>query len=136
MNGSNNWNVGYSSISFMEQVLSTHRAVASFERVNAIQFDIVRTNDLSDLNVVFVNEYHLGEASAYAILNEFDSVEVIVNNGNWNHILVNWREFADRTGVVIFKMTDFMGAINVDDPRDYVTEDEREERRRKRRESS
>ena len=55
MNDQNNWNVGYSSILFMEQVLSSHRAVASFERVNDIQFIVERANGLSKINVVFVN---------------------------------------------------------------------------------
>ena len=136
MNGHNNWNVGYGAISFMEQVLRSHTSVASFDRTNDIQFEVVRTKGLPDLNVVFVDEYELGEAAAYAIINEFPGVEVIVNNGNWNQILVDWRDFANRTGVTIFKMADFMGAINVEDPRKYVTESERGERRRKRRRSS
>jgi selenocysteine lyase/cysteine desulfurase len=136
MNGQNNWNVGYSSILFMERVLNSHIAVALFERVNDIQFIVERANSLSKINVVFVNEYHLGEAAAYAIIDEFDGVEVIVNNGNWNHILVDWREFADRTGIIILKVSDFIGAINVEDLRKYVTEEEREERRQKRRKSS
>lgn len=136
MNGQNNWNVGYSAICFMEQVLSTHTAVQSFDRKNDIQFSIVRTGELSDLNIVFVEEYHLGEAAAYAIIKEFEGVQMIVNNGNWNHVLLDWRNFADRTGVFVFKMPDFMGALNCDDIRKYITADEREERRRKRRKSS
>ena len=136
MNGHNNWNVIYSSICFMEQVLSTHTSVSSFDRENDIQFHVVRTGDLSDLNIVFVDEYQLGEASAYEIIKEFSGVEVIVNNGNWNQILFDWRQFADRTGVVVLKVADFMGAINVKDLRKYVTRDEREERSRKRRKSS
>ena len=136
MSGSNNWNVGYSAILFMEQVLSTHTSVKSFKRYNDIQFKIERKSDLSELNTVFVDEYHLGEASAYAIIKEFDGLNVIVNNGSWNHILLNWREFAERTGVVVLKMTDFLGALNVADLRQYVTENEREERRRRRRNSS
>jgi len=136
MNGQNNWNVGYSSILFMEQVLTSHSAVASFKRNNDIEFQIVRANGLSELNVVFVDEYYLGEAAAYAIIKEFDGVEVIVNNGTWNLILLDWREFAERTGVVILKVSDFMGAISVEDLRKYVTADEREARRRKRQASS
>lgn len=136
MNGQNNWNVGYSAILFMEQVLSSHTSVRSFTRMNDIQFQIVRSKGHPDLNVVFVDVYEFGEAAAYAIIEEFDGIQVIVNNGSWNHILVDWRKFANRTGVVIFKLSDFMGAINVQDLRNYVTEDERDERRRKRKKSS
>lgn len=136
MSGDNNFNVGYGSICFMEQVLTTHTAVASFERQNDIQFLVERRSDLTDLNVVFVDEYELGEAFAYAVINEFDGVNVIVNNGNWNHIILDWRDFAKRTDVAILKVSDFMGAINVNKLEKYVTESEREERRRKRKKSS
>jgi hypothetical protein len=131
-NGQNNWNVGYSSIVFMEQVLNSHTSVASFERINDIQFRIVRAKGLSKLNVVLVAEYHLGEAAAYAIIKEFDGVEVIVNNGVWNHVILDWREFADRTGVIVLEYSDFLGALNVKDLRKYVAPGEREESRRKR----
>lgn len=130
------WNVGFGAICFMEQVLSNHTSVASFQRDKDIQFLVVRRNDLSRLNVVLVDEYELGEAFAYAVIEEFDGVEVIVNNGNWNHIILDWREFAKRTGVVVLKVSDFMGAINANNLEEYVTENERDERRRKRRKSS
>jgi hypothetical protein len=132
MNGQNNWNVGYSAILFMEQLLHSHTKVCSFKRINDIQFLVVRNEGYPELNVVFVDQYELGEATAYAIIEEFSGVEVVVNNGHWNHIVVDWRDFAKRTGVVIFKLSDFLGAINVQDLRKHVTEDERTERRRKR----
>jgi len=130
------WAVGYGSIAFFKQVLSNHTAVASYERSNDIQFDTVRRGSLSDLKIVFVDEYELGEAFAYAIIDEFDGVDVIVNNGNWNHIILDWRDFEKRTGVAILKVADFMGAINHEQLTKCTTERERDERREKRRKSS
>lgn len=128
MNGQNNWSVPFSSISFMKTVLENHNIVASFVRDQDIQFDIVRKNGLPNLRAVLVNEYHLGEAAAYAVIEEFKGVNAIVNNGNWNHIILDWRDFAARTGVSVLQLADFLGAVNIREITTYVTRDEREAR--------
>jgi hypothetical protein len=135
-NGSNNWNVSWSAIQFLVRVLSNHTSVASFTRVNDIQFEIVRRGDLPDVNAILIDDYMLGEAKVYALLEEFDGVTAVVNNGTWNHIAFDWRDFANRTGVAVFLVSDFLGALNVTDLTKYVTSDERYEERRKRKKSS
>jgi hypothetical protein len=135
-NGENKWGVSYSSISYLEGVLENHTSVRSYTRINDIQFEIVRTRDLPDVNAVLVDEYVLGEAAVYAILEEFQGLTAVVNNGAWNTIALDWRAFAKQTGVVVLKMADFLGALNVHELSKYTTRDEREERRRTRRQSS
>src|SRR4051812_33189743 len=71
-NGENNWNVGYGAIVFMEQVLNSHTAVESFERINDIRFLIQRRNEMSGVNAVLVEQYEFGIAAFYAVLKEFD----------------------------------------------------------------
>ncbi|MES1213490.1 MAG: hypothetical protein ABUL64_02800 [Singulisphaera sp.] len=134
-NGSNKWNVGWGGIKFFEQVLSNHSSVASFERVNDIQF-LIRRKAHPDVNAVLVDDYMLGEATLYAIMQEFPGTTAVVNNGTWNHIAFDWREVARRTGVVALLMADFLGAINVPDLTQYTPRDEREERSRGFRKSS
>lgn len=131
-NGSNNWEVSFAAISFLENALRTHTAVASFTRVNDIQFEIVRRTVYSDVNAVLVNDYMLGEATVYAVLQEFVGVTAVVNNGNWNHIALDRKAFAKKTGVAVLLMADFLGALNVENLLEYSTAKEREERRRKR----
>lgn len=111
-NGNNNRNVGYSEIVFFEQVLSSHRLVSSFKRMNDIQFAIERAAGLPSLNVVFVSEYRLGEAYAYSVVAEFPNVNVIVNNGNWNAVVLNRQEFKNNTGVEVLQLKQFLGALN------------------------
>jgi hypothetical protein len=135
-NGANNWNVAYSAIRFLEQVLSNHRAVESFERSDDIRFTIRRRNGLPIANAVLVDQYEFGVAAFYEVLEEFKDVNVIVNNGNWNHIAFNWRELFKNTGVAVFSATDFMGALNVAEFEQYVPRDEREGRSTQRRKSS
>jgi len=135
-NGSNNWNVSWSAIQFLVRVLSNHTSVASFTRVNDIQFEIVRRGDLSGVNAALIDDYMLGEAKVYALLEAFDGITAVVNNGTWNHIAFDWRDFAKRTGVAVFLVSDFLGALNVNDLTKYVTSDERYEERRKHRKSS
>lgn len=114
-NGENNWGVGWGAISFFEGVLSNHTAVDSFTRKNDVQFEIIRRGGRSTINAVLVDNYMLGEATVYAILEEFDGVNVVVNNGTWTHVAFDWRVFAKRTGVIVLKMSDFLGALNVVD---------------------
>src|SRR6266700_1023021 len=98
-NGVNNWGVGWSAISFFEKVLSSHTAVDSFTRKNDIRFDFVRRGDIPDVNAILVDDYMLGEATVYAILEEFVGVTAVVNNGNWNHIALDWKTFARQTSI-------------------------------------
>ncbi len=135
-NSENNWGVGWSAISFFERVLSNHTAVDSYTLVDDIQFNIIRRGDHPDVNAVLVEDYMLGEATVYEVLEEFRGVNAIVNNGTWNHLAFDWRDFAKRTGVVVLEMADFLGALNVKELAKYIPRDEREEHRRKRRRSS
>ena len=135
-NGSNQWGVGYSSKVFFEQVLSNHSKVTAFSRSNDIQFEITRRSPLSRVNAVLVDVYMFGEAALYGVLGEFSGVSAVVNNGSWNHIAFDWREIAQRTGVVALSISDFLGALNVDQLTAYIPGTEREERDRRRRKSS
>jgi hypothetical protein len=74
----------------------------------------------------------LGEAAVYEILQEFSGVTAVVNNGNWNHIALDWRAFAKKTGVAVLLLADFLGALNVEDLVKHTTVAEREERSKRR----
>ncbi len=111
-NGDNGWGVKYSEISFFWQALDSHTAVASFERSNDILFDIVRKPPMSALKVAFVSEYRLGEAAAYRAMAEFPGINAIVNNGNWNAIVLDENAFTAQTGVAVIKVRNFLGALN------------------------
>ena len=117
-------------------MLWAHTAVESFTRVNDIQFEIVRRQGYPDVNTVLLDDYMLGEAKVYEVLQEFSGVTVVVNNGNWNHIALDWRDFGKKTGVAVFLVADFKGALNVEDLFEYTTFAEREERDKRRRRSS
>jgi hypothetical protein len=135
-NGQNNWGVGWAAIRFFDTVLSGHSAVTSFERVNDIQFEIERRRDLPSVNAVLIDEYMLGKATVYGLLQEFHGVTVVVNNGNWNHIAFDSKAFAKKTGVVVLMLADFLGALNGKDLGKYVPPEEREERDSRRKKSS
>ena len=55
----NDWNVSYSTISFVERALQSHSKVAHFERFQDIVFEITHI-DGRVLKMVLVNEYTLG----------------------------------------------------------------------------
>lgn len=111
-NGSNNFDIGYSEIIFFESVLRSHTAVTSFERIDDIRFEIARNNDRSNLSVVLISEYRLGEAFAFRVLDAFPEIDAIVNSGNWNAVVLDRADFKSNTGVEVLKMTHFLGALN------------------------
>ena len=130
----NEWGVRWASIGFLEKVLRNHSAVVNFSCENEIQFQIERLL-MEPLNVVMLEDYLLGEAKVHAVIDEFDDVDAVVNNGTWNCVAFDWREFEKQTGVVVLGITDFLGALNVENLEEYVTADERAERKRKKRSS-
>lgn len=111
-NGENSWGVGYSEIMFFSQVLHSHTAVASFTRSKDIVFDIVRLANTSPLRVLLLSEYRLGESAAYKALQDFSDIQVIVNNGNWNAVVLNKIDFKKQTGIHVMEVRNFLGALN------------------------
>ena len=67
---------------------------------------------MSNLSVVLVSEYMLGESFAYKVLVEFPGIDCIVNNGKWNGIALDQEEFKINTEVEVFKISQFLGALN------------------------
>ncbi len=90
------------AIRFFDTVLvGVQRGHFVRSRVNDIQFEIERRRDLPSVNAVLIDEYMLGEATVYGLLQEFHGVTVVVNNGNWNHIAFDLKAFAKKTGVIV-----------------------------------
>lgn len=135
-NGNNDWNVGYGAIRFMEQVLTTHTAVETFERTNDIQFLIRRRKGMTPVNAVLVEQYEFGIASLYAVLQQFRGINVVVNNGNWNQIAFDRNDAFKNTSVIALSMNDFLGALHVDRLDQYVPRSERDARDQERRKTS
>jgi hypothetical protein len=119
----NEWDVSYSTISFVERALETHSKVASFRRSQDIVFDIELTNG-NAIKMLLVNEYTLGIAAINRALNEFPGIEYVVTCANWNGYTRKAKEFGCENNLGIFVISEFLGALNWTDPKKYYQKDE------------
>jgi hypothetical protein len=113
-------------LEFIKRVLYSHKAVDRFDEIEPIQFQIFRSDNRSAINMVFVDEYVLGEATCYEVIEKYEGVQVIVNNGSWNQVAVHRGSFFRITDVLVFRIADFIGALHLTKMENYVPVEERE----------
>lgn len=119
----NSWGVSFSTISFLERALSNHKRVRSFERSDDIFFTLDR-GDLTPVRALLVDEYTLGLAALMKARNEFPEFDCIVTGGNWNAYTREAKEFGEQSGIGVFIITEFLGALWRDNVQEYVEKDE------------
>lgn len=122
-NGSNNWSVLYSSITFFEQMLNGHRNVISFERSEDIMFTIARKKPEDFVHALLVNTYTFGVADFYKARSEFPQLTCIVLAGEWNAYTLDAKELANEEDVGLLMPKELYAAIWREEPNKYFTKD-------------
>jgi transcription elongation factor GreA-like protein len=122
-NGVNDWDVGYGSITFFEQMLRGHKNVAQSVRSRDILFAITRKNPADCVHVVIVNPYTLGVAGFYKVREEFPEVTCIVFAGDWNAYTLEAKELADAEGIGLLMPRELVAALFREAPHKYFTKD-------------
>jgi hypothetical protein len=123
-NGSNDWDVSYAAITFLEQALGTHAKVASFTRTCDIVFDITRIGRMTPVTAVLVNRYTLGLADLMRARGEFPQMNCLVTSGNWNRYTEEAKEYGKQIGVCVFNISEFFGALRWKEMINYVAPEE------------
>lgn len=119
----NDWNVSYSTISFVERALRSHSKVEHFERSQDIVFEITHING-RELKMVLVDEYTLGVAAVHRALSQFPGTEYVVTCANWNAYTREAKDFGRENDIGIFVIGEFFGALHWREPKKYVRKDE------------
>ena len=119
----NDWNVSFSTISFVERALRSHSKVKQFTRSQDIVFEI-RHIDGRVLNMVLVNEYTLGIAAVHKALFQFPGVEYIVTGANWNAYTREAKDYGRQNDIGIFVIGEFFGALHWTEPKKYAQKDQ------------
>lgn len=119
-NGSNNWNVSFSTIRFVENALASHEKVLQSTRRNDIVFDIRRAKSLPPVTMVLVNRYTLGIADFYECRSEFPGMTCLVTSSTWNQYTSAVKDAGKRAGVSVFNISEFFGALHWSDMVKYV----------------
>ncbi len=120
----NSWNVSYAAIVFFEGALKAHSKVKSFRRSKDILFKI-ETENGQHLEVLLVNEYTLGLAAIHRAQQEFPSFEYIVTSANWNGYTREAKEYGKESGLGVFNLGEFLGALHWTHPKKYYKKDSR-----------
>ena len=107
----NNWNVPFSTIRFFEDLLESHKKVASFERTDDILFKITRTNGLSAVNMLLINVYTVGLADMFRAKQEFPALDCIVTSSAWNGYTREAKKHAVDSQIGLFVVREFSGAL-------------------------
>jgi len=123
-NGSNNWDVSYSVISFFERVLNGNHLVISFSREDDIFFKI-KKYDGSELKLLLVTEYVLGLEAVLRAKSEFPDMDYILTNADWNGYTKEAKMYGLENDIGVFYLTEFLKALKWDNPKEYHTKDDK-----------
>lgn len=123
LNGSNNWNVQYSRISWLEQAIKNHANVTNVSRHHDIIMEVDRKNGPS-ITLICLDEYTLGETAVHRILQEFPSVNFISVGGSWNGYTSEAKKICLNKNIGLFNSSELTGALWNDDFWKYHKKDE------------
>jgi hypothetical protein len=123
MSNYNDWDVSYSTISFFESALQGHDKVLRVSRTEDILFQIELVSG-DTINVLLVDEYTLGLAAVLKARKEFPTAEHIVTGGKWNAYTKDAKKYGWQNKIGIFKIDEFFGALNWDNPIKYHKKDD------------
>jgi hypothetical protein len=122
-NGSNDWGVAYSRITWLEDALRSHHNVASFTRCDDIIISVKRKAG-RDITIVCLDEYALGESGIRRIMQEFPQVNFIYVGGNWNGYTPEAKELCLARRVGLYNSGELTGALYRDDFWNYHKRDD------------
>jgi hypothetical protein len=122
-NGSNEWDVGYSRITFLERVLYDHENVISFNRTRDILFEVERKQGDS-LWILCLDEYTFGLSAFNRVVSEFPNVNMISVGGNWNGYTPEAKIHSLNRKIGLYNSAEINGGLWRDDYWNYAKKDE------------
>lgn len=123
-NGTNSWGVSYSRIDWLEQAIKNHGNVISVSRHDDIIIEVERSSG-SNLTVICLDEYALGEAGVRRVFQEFPTVNFISVGGNWNGYTPEAKELCLSRNIGLYNASELTGGIWNDDFWKYHGRDEK-----------
>lgn len=122
-NGNNSWGVSFSRIAWLEEAIEKHKNVSCVRRHDDIVIEVDR-KDGSHITVLCLDEYAMGEAAVYRVLNEFPEVNLISVGGNWNGYTPEAKELCLSRDIGLYNSSELTGALWKDEYWKYYQEDE------------
>lgn len=107
------------SIRFFEQAMRNHTRVDNIIRISEAYYEIHR-DCLSTIKVFVSNYYALSEADYYEVIDEYPDIDCLITISDWNEVTDEAYILGKRHCVGVFKISDFMRAINEERPYTYT----------------
>lgn len=124
-NGTNDWSVSYSTITYFEGMLGRHNNVAGFVRSRDIMFAVTRKKPPDCVHVLIVNRYTFGAADFYRARAEFPEVTCISLAGGWSAYTLEAKELANEENIGLLLPRELYAAIWQEEPNKYFSKDSR-----------
>lgn len=109
-NGSNSWGVSYSRIAWLEAAIKSHDNVVRYSRHDDIIMEFDRIEG-SSITLICLDEYTLGEAMVYRILQEFPDVNFIFVGGKWNGYTREAKQLCLNKKIGLYNASELTGAL-------------------------
>lgn len=122
-NGTNDWNVPFSDITWFSRLLRTHGNVTNISRHDDIVFEINRIKQSDRLKVFCCRQYSMGLTLVHRALAEFGSLNVIYIGGGWNGYTPEAKEFCLDQRIGLYVTDEMSGALWKDEYWDYHRRD-------------
>lgn len=109
-NGSNNFGVPFSLISWISKRIAIHPSVAAVTRSHDIQFDIDRK--LGDsVRLICLDEYTCGISRIFEVLEAFPQANIIYVGGDWNRYTLQAKEFCLEARIGLYNTGEITSAL-------------------------
>ncbi|WP_444283365.1 hypothetical protein [Granulicatella adiacens] len=112
------------SIVFFEKAMNNHSRVSRYRCLSDSYYEIYR-NELPTIKVFVANYYALSVSDYYDIVSDYE-VDCLVTISKWNRVTQDAYELGKSNGIGVFKMDEFLGALNNARPCTYIRPIDRE----------
>lgn len=123
-NGANSWGVSFSQIAWLENAIKNHANVLSVSRHDDIIIEVERNNG-SNITMLCLDEYVIGESGVQRVFKEFPRVSFISVGGNWNGYTPEAKELCLSRQIGLYNSSELTGAIWKDDFWKYHQRDDK-----------
>lgn len=110
-NGSNDWNVSFAQISWLERLLRTHGNTEALSRHHDLVFEVDRKRQKDHISVVCLNEYTMGLTAVHRVIHEFGKPTIIYIGGGWCGYTEQAKQFCLAEQIGLYVTDEMSGAL-------------------------
>lgn len=117
------WPSYYRKFPFFEKRMGAHEKVATLKEINEGLYELTTIN--GRLLRIFICEcYAFGMAEYFESVENLGHLDVIIIDSNWCGYATEVKRYCRDNKIGLFKVGEFMGALNREDYWNYLTDDQ------------